>query len=91
MFERDRDRMIAFKDWTDDQIRSIIAPTLLINGDNDVMTVENTVEMYWLIPNCRLAILPGIHGQYIGELTTSKNGKKDAAAIMPLIEEFLDS
>ncbi|MCS3797270.1 alpha/beta fold hydrolase [Niastella sp. OAS944] len=91
MFERDRDRMIAFKDWTDDQIRSITAHTLLINGDNDVMTVENTVEMYRLIANCRLAILPGIHGQYIGELTTSKNGKKDAAAIMPLIEEFLDS
>jgi hypothetical protein len=38
-----------------------------------------------------VAILPGIHGKYIGELTTSKNGLKDAAAIMPLIEEFLDS
>jgi pimeloyl-ACP methyl ester carboxylesterase len=91
MFERDRDRMIAFKDWTDEQIRSITAPTLLINGDNDVMTVENTIEMYRLIPNCRLAILPGIHGQYIGELTTSQNGKKDAATLMPLIEEFLDN
>jgi pimeloyl-ACP methyl ester carboxylesterase len=71
MFERDRDRMIAFKDWTDAQIRSITAPTLLINGDKDVMTVENTVEMYRLIPNCQLAILPGIHGKYIGELAAS--------------------
>jgi pimeloyl-ACP methyl ester carboxylesterase len=91
MFERDRDRMIAFKDWTDEQIRSITAPTLLVNGDNDVMTVENAVEMYRLIPDCRLAILPGIHGQYIGELSSSQNGSKDAAAIMPLIEEFLDN
>jgi pimeloyl-ACP methyl ester carboxylesterase len=91
MFERDRDRMIAFKDWTDDQIRSIAAPTLLINGDKDVMTVENAVEMYRLIPDCQLAILPGIHGKYIGELATAKNGLKDAAAIMPLIEEFMDS
>jgi pimeloyl-ACP methyl ester carboxylesterase len=91
MFERDRDRMIAFKDWTDEQIRSIKAPTLLINGDKDVMTVENTVEMYRLIPDCQLAILQGIHGKYIGELATAKNGLKDAAAIMPLIEEFLDS
>ena len=55
------------------------------------MTVENTVEMYRLIPDCQLAILPGIHGKYIGELATAKNGVKDAAAIMPLIEEFLDS
>jgi pimeloyl-ACP methyl ester carboxylesterase len=91
MFERDRDRMIAFKDWTDEQIRSITAPTLLINGDKDVMTVESSVEMYRLIPNCQLAILPGIHGQYIGEFATSKNGVKDAATIMPLLEEFLDN
>lgn len=91
MFERDRDRMIAFKDWTDAQIRSITAPTQLINGDKDVMTVEHTVEMYRLIPNCQLAILPGIHGKYIGELAASKNRLKDAAAIMPLIEEFLDN
>lgn len=91
MFERDRDRMIAFKDWSDEQIQSITAPTLLLNGDKDVMTVENAVEMYRLIPNCQLAILPGIHGQYIGEFATSKNGVKDAATIMPLIEEFLDN
>lgn len=91
MFERDRDRMIAFTDWTDEQIRSITAPTLLINGDKDVMPVENAVEMYRLIPNCQLAILPGIHGKYIGEITSSQNGPKDAAAIMPLLEEFLDS
>ncbi|HEX6430996.1 MAG TPA: alpha/beta hydrolase [Niastella sp.] len=90
MFERDRNRMIAFTDWTDEQIRSITAPTLLINGDNDVMTVENTIEMYRLLPNGRLAIIPGIHGKYIGELTTSHSDKDIAPALL-LIEEFINS
>lgn len=89
MFERDRDRMINFQDWTDDQIRSIDAPTLLINGDKDVMTLDHAVEMYRLIPNCRLAIIPGEHGSYFGEVTTLQPGQSFNAFIVPLIKEFL--
>jgi len=36
----------------------------------------------------QLAILPGGHGDYIGELTTLKPGQKEYTAL-PIIEAFL--
>jgi pimeloyl-ACP methyl ester carboxylesterase len=91
MFDRDRERMIEFKGWSDQQIKSITAPTLLINGDADVITPEHAVEMYRLIPNCQLAILPGGHGKYMGEITTLGNDNRDTIFIIPMIEEFLNN
>jgi len=90
MFDRDRERMIEFKDWSDEQIKSITAPTLLINGDADVITPEHAVEMYRLIPNCQLAIIPGGHGKYMGEITTLSNNTRDTIFSVPMIEEFLN-
>jgi len=52
MFNKDVERMIGFKDWSDEQIKSIITPTLLINGDTDEITPEHAIEMYRLIPHC---------------------------------------
>jgi pimeloyl-ACP methyl ester carboxylesterase len=69
MHNRDRDRMLDFKDWPDDVLRNIKAPTLLIGGDQDVMTPEHFVEMFRLFPNAQLVILPGGHGGYLGEVT----------------------
>lgn len=90
MFERDRDRMINFKDWSDEQVKLIAAPTLIINGDADVVIPEHAVKMYRLIPNCQLAIIPGGHGKYIGEITTLHNGNGDTGFVVPMIQEFLD-
>lgn len=69
MHDRDRDRMIGFQDWPDDMLRNISAPTLLIGGDQDVMTPEHFVAMFRLFPTAQLAILPGGHGGYLGEVT----------------------
>jgi pimeloyl-ACP methyl ester carboxylesterase len=91
MFEKDRDRMIGFKDWDENKLRSVAAPTLIIDGDADVVTVEHSVEMYRLIPNAKLAIIPGEHGKYLGEITTLKNDGNDTIFITPLIRSFLDS
>lgn len=90
MFERDRDRMIAFRDLSDEQIKSIRAPTLIINGDADVVTPEHALEIYRLIPDCRLAIIPGEHGEYIGEITTLNNGNRNTGFVVHMIQEFLD-
>ena len=90
MFDKDRERMIAFKDLSDEQIRSITASTLLINGDADVIRPEHALEMYRLIPNCQLAIIPGGHGKYIGEITTIGNGNRDTDFVVAMIKEFLD-
>ncbi len=84
-------RMVTFKDWSDEQIKSIAAPTLLIIGDADMMRPEHAVEMYRLIPDCQLAILPGGHGKYMGEITTLGKDNTDTTFCVPMIEEFLNT
>jgi len=90
MYQKCADRMLQFKDYTDEQLSSIKALVLLINGDQDVATNENIVAMSKLIPNCRLAIIPGGHGAYIGEITTLKLNYKNSDFSVSLIETFLD-
>jgi len=90
MHDRDVKRMVNFKDISDEQIKSIKAPTLIINGDKDVITPEHALELHRQIANSELAILPGGHGQYIGEITTLTPDFKDSDLVVPMIEKFLD-
>jgi len=46
--------------------------------------------MFRLLPNAKLAILPGGHGEYIGEITVVKEGSKLSEMTVAMIEEFLD-
>jgi pimeloyl-ACP methyl ester carboxylesterase len=91
MFNRDVERMRHFKGWTDEQMRSIKVPTLIMNGTKDVASVEHATEMHRLIPNSDLAILPGGHGYYLGEVTTLVNGRWEYPYAVGIIEEFLGS
>lgn len=87
MHNRDRDRMLAFQDWSDDSIRSITMPALVIAGDKDVIRPEHTLELYRMLPDAELCILPAGHGDYIGEIDdTREDGNYPAVTI---IEEFL--
>lgn len=90
MYQKCADRMNNFKDFHDEQLKSIECPVLLINGDRDVATSEHIVAISQLIPYCNLAIIPGGHGEYIGEITTLKPDYKESDFIVPIIEEFLD-
>ena len=90
MHDRDRQRMMDYKDWSEDQIRAIRAETLLIIGDVDVVKPEHAVEMYRLIPKARLAIIPGGHGEYLGEITVHKSNSKQPKFFVELTNEFLD-
>jgi pimeloyl-ACP methyl ester carboxylesterase len=50
-------------DFTNEELRSITAPTLLIVGDRDIVTPEHAVELFRTIPGARLCIVPGAgHG-----------------------------
>jgi pimeloyl-ACP methyl ester carboxylesterase len=91
MFHKDVHRMQNFKDWSDKDIKSITVPALLIAGDKDIITPEHAVAMSRLIPHCQLAILPGGHGNYLGEITTLINGKWTQEYASSLIEQFLDA
>lgn len=90
MFNKDRNRMLHFKDWTDEEISSIHAPTLVIAGDHDVVTPQHAALMYRLILNARLMILPGSHGSFIGEACTAEVGSKMPEITVTIIEEFLN-
>jgi pimeloyl-ACP methyl ester carboxylesterase len=90
MFEKDKKRMVEFEDWKEEDIRSIDASALIIIGDNDIVSPEHAVEMFRLLPHARLSILPGIHGAYIGEVTTGMEDSKIPDLTISIIEDFLD-
>lgn len=88
MYERDVTRMQSFTDITEEQIRSIKAPAFIIIGDRDVTTPEHAVEMHRLMAHSQLAIIPGGHGDYIGELTMAQDPVLIAATVS-MISKFL--
>lgn len=45
--------------WTNGEIRSIGAPTLLVLGDRDFVRLDHAAEMLDLFPDSQLAVLPG--------------------------------
>lgn len=89
MHDKDAKRMIAFKDITDEQIKGIKAPALIIIADKDVITPEHAIALHRQIANSELAIIPGVHGEYIGEITTLKSGFTTSDLVVPMIEKFL--
>jgi pimeloyl-ACP methyl ester carboxylesterase len=90
MYEKDKKRMLEFKDWKADDIRFINAPALIIISDDDVVRPEHAVEMFRLLPHARLSMLPGIHGAYIGEVTSGMEHSKIPDLAVSIIEEFLN-
>ena len=90
MHDRDARRMLAFKDIPDESIKAIQAPTLVVAGDKDVVRVEHALALSRLLPHARLAILPGTHGEYLGEIMTPQVSDQTVAIFADLVAEFLD-
>ena len=90
MFNKDRMRMVQFKDWNDNDLASIKAPTLLVLGDKDVVTTGHAVEMNRKINDSELLVLPGNHGSFIGEGMKENEDSKMPALTVGIIEEFLN-
>ncbi|WP_348085444.1 alpha/beta hydrolase [Dyadobacter sp.] len=90
MFKKDKQRMIDFKDIPDQSVQSIKAPALFMVADKDVITIEHTVRMSKLVPVAELAVLPGGHGSYIGEVGSIKAGSKLPEVTVALVGEFLE-
>jgi pimeloyl-ACP methyl ester carboxylesterase len=49
----------AQPDIKPEELAGIEAPTLIVSGDDDVVTLEHTVEIYRAIPGSELAVVPG--------------------------------
>jgi pimeloyl-ACP methyl ester carboxylesterase len=70
----------SFPGWTD-ELRSLHLPTLLIFGDRDFSPLHDVVEMFELLPNAQLAVLPG---------TTHVGLSQQPSAVLAAITPFLD-
>lgn len=60
-------------------------------GDRDIVKPEHAIEMTRLIAGARLLILPGGHGDYLGEAVMAPKHTRYPELTARLIEEFLDS
>lgn len=89
MFNKDRNRMLHFRDWNDEMLRSVKAPALLINGDRDVILPEHAVKMSKLLPNSRLMLLPGGHGAYLGAAESPGASTDIIELTVAVINDFL--
>jgi pimeloyl-ACP methyl ester carboxylesterase len=89
LFERDSTRMLAFQDIADDVLRAIDAPALVTVGDRDVVTVEHALALSRLLPNGRLCVLPGGHGEYFGEIGFPHVSDRTVRVFAGILEDFL--
>jgi pimeloyl-ACP methyl ester carboxylesterase len=83
----------GFREWSDDDIRSITAPTLMTVGDCDAVKLDHAVRFLQLrggdvngdfegVPESQLAVLPG---------TTHFSGLSRPALVQEIVLGFLDA
>ena len=68
-----------FGGWTDEQLRGVDRPVLLMIGDTDFILVPNVAEAADLLPRSQLAVLPA----------TTHMGLIHSELLVPLVEGFL--
>ena len=68
--------------WTADELQSLRAPTLLVFGDRDFTPLSDMVELYGLLPDARLAVLPG---------TTHMDVTRRPDELLAIVTRFLDA
>lgn len=89
MHDKDAYRIQNFKDMPDKDIATVKAPTLIMMGDKDIVRVEHAAELARLIKDARIAILPGNHGDYLGEMVMNTKPSDVPKTTAGIIEEFL--
>jgi pimeloyl-ACP methyl ester carboxylesterase len=73
---------LEFKGFTREELKSIKTPVLITFGDRDGTRPEHAVEMFRLIPNSQLAIIPGADHFLIFQ---------DPDKLLPMIGAFLNA
>ncbi len=93
LFRKKTEADKALKDFTDEQIKSITAPVLIMAGDSDLPTIEHLAQFFRLLgggvfgdtpaglPRSQLAILPG---------TSHVSSAYRPDLVLPIIPAFLD-
>ena len=91
LFRVDTQQMKNFTDWADDELRAMNVPTLFVCGDQDVIRAEHVMEAARLTPGARLLILPGNHGDYLGEVLAANGDLTAMNRALPFLLAFLDA
>jgi pimeloyl-ACP methyl ester carboxylesterase len=68
--------------WSDDELRELTVPTLVLIGDNDFIRVEHAARMQEVLPHARLAVVPG---------ATHVSVLHETDLVMPILRRFLDA
>ena len=90
MHDKDAKRMQTFKDIPESELSKITAPTLIMLADQDLISVQHALEHVKTIKGSRLTVLPGNHGDYLGEVFASQKPSSVPMAAAQLIESFLN-
>jgi len=67
---------------TVDQLHSILAPTMVMAGDHDIIIDTHTLKLFHSLPNAELCIIPGATHSFLLDKPSLANG---------IIMEFLSS
>jgi len=81
--------MRSFPDLTEDQLRAIDAPTLVMVGEEDVVLPEHAARLAKLVKHGQLAIMPGAHGSYLGVAESPPPSPALFERAVGIIEKFL--
>jgi pimeloyl-ACP methyl ester carboxylesterase len=66
--------------WSDDELRDLKGATLVLIGDRDFVRVEHAAHMQHVLPDVRLAVVPG--ATHVGLL-------HETDLVMPILHRFL--
>jgi pimeloyl-ACP methyl ester carboxylesterase len=80
VFEKERTMVFAHPQWSLEQLATIRASVLLINGEHDLVLLPYATEMKDAIPGARLEIIPG---------ATHEVPVADPDAVNPMMLSFL--
>jgi pimeloyl-ACP methyl ester carboxylesterase len=80
--ERTTAMVHSVKGWSEEELASITAPTLVLVGDTDMVPLHHAVAMFEALANAQLAVLPG---------TTHMEMTKNADRVLALVRPFLEA
>jgi pimeloyl-ACP methyl ester carboxylesterase len=72
----------AYAGWSEDDMRSLAVPTMVLVGDHDFVRTDHAVAMQELIPGAQLAVLPG---------ATHMEVTRRQDQLVALLDPFLDA
>jgi pimeloyl-ACP methyl ester carboxylesterase len=79
--------MTGGRDVSAQELEAIASPVLVMQGDQDVITVEHAAAFARAVPHGQLAVLPGCtHGAYLG---VAESGGAGFDLALAMIERFL--